>query len=407
LSFSGLGPPKRLEFCPGSRLNVVTGDNGLGKTFLLDIVWWALTQEWAEREIVPLEPAATPPIIKFSVASSTEQKPRTAEFDSRLFRWKVPPPSAISGLVVYGRVDGSFAVWDPANPTLSGRGSPNQPRFVSLTREDIWNGDKSRIEGLLRDWVRWQSRPHEFAAWATFEKVLQRTMPPDLGELSVGKPKRIHGWSIEIPTLVHLYGTIPIVYESAGIRRILALAYLIVWAWEEHKIQAKAAGRKEERQMVIMLDEAEAHLHPRWQRVLLRALLGIATDLHEELSIQYFVASHSPLVLASAEAHWNEDTDRLFHLQMNASGKVQFARIPFEIHGSADSWLKSTSFDGLHPGSEETERVLRRAKILLEKREPKKSEIQALSDELSEYLASDDPFWMRWVAFAEQNGASV
>ena len=407
LEFSGLGPARRLIMPPAARLNVVTGDNGLGKTFILDIVWWALTQEWAEHMLVPLGPVATPPQIKFTVSSAREQKPVTAVFNLAGYNWEVPAPEAVSGLVIYARVDGSFAVWDPANPNLSSRGSSGQPRFVSFTREEIWKGDGNKIDGLLRDWVRWQTRPDEFPAFTTFEKVVQRTKPPDLGEFSMGKPERIQGWPIEIPTLVHPYGTVPIVYESAGIRRILTLAYLIVWAWEEHKIQAKAAGRKEERQMVILLDEAEAHLHPRWQRVLLPALLGIANDLHEELAIQYFIATHSPLVLASAEPVWDAFVDKLFHLRMNANGKVIFDSVPFELRGTADSWLQSPSFDGLHPGSEPAAEALRQAKALLKTPNVTTEQVRAASDKLAQHIAAEDPFWLRWLLFAAQHGVEL
>lgn len=406
LEFSGLGPVRRMHFLPAKRLNVITGDNGLGKTFLLDVVWWALTQEWAEKMIVPLEPVATSPQIKFVVANNTSQKPVTAEFDPKNYRWKVPSLSATSGLVIYARVDGSFAVWDPANPALGSRESPGNSRFASFTRESVWDGDKN-IEGLIRDWVRWQTRSDEFPVFETFQRVIQRMKPPDLGEFSIGMPIRLRGWSKEVPTLVHPYGTVPIVYESAGIRRILTLAYLIVWAWEEHKIQAKTAGRKEERQMMILLDEAEAHLHPRWQRVLLRALLGIAEDLHQELCIQYFIASHSPLVLASAESVWESEKDKLFHMRMSNAGKVLFDQVRFEIRGTADSWLKSPSFDSLHPGSEYAEAALRQAKLLLEKAEVSKEEVDNASQELAEHIPPDDPFWLRWVIFAMQHGVEL
>ena len=66
--------------------------------------------------------------------------------------------SGLPGLVVYARVDGSFAIWDPANPTLSqtllGRGSG-----IKLTREEVWDGKQGQIEGLIRDLVSWQQRP--------------------------------------------------------------------------------------------------------------------------------------------------------------------------------------------------------------------------------------------------------
>jgi hypothetical protein len=30
----------------GDRLNLITGGNGLGRSFLPDVAWWALTQRW-------------------------------------------------------------------------------------------------------------------------------------------------------------------------------------------------------------------------------------------------------------------------------------------------------------------------------------------------------------------------
>ena len=36
-----------MELAP--RLNVITGDNGLGKSFLLDVIWWALTRKWPQE----------------------------------------------------------------------------------------------------------------------------------------------------------------------------------------------------------------------------------------------------------------------------------------------------------------------------------------------------------------------
>ena len=47
LHLEGVGPAEKLavEFKP--RLNFLTGDNGLGKSFVLDIAWWSLTRTWA------------------------------------------------------------------------------------------------------------------------------------------------------------------------------------------------------------------------------------------------------------------------------------------------------------------------------------------------------------------------
>ena len=46
LMLANVGPAASMELHFGSRLNVLTGDNGQGKSFLLDIAWWSLTRKW-------------------------------------------------------------------------------------------------------------------------------------------------------------------------------------------------------------------------------------------------------------------------------------------------------------------------------------------------------------------------
>ena len=408
LELSGIGPARTLRLDPAQRLNLITGDNGLGKTFLLDVAWWALTQEWAEKPVIPLGRTVSDVWIKFLVATSPDARPVTAKFDRSSFSWQMPKHlPAMSSLVVYGRVDGSFAVWDPANAALSGSLPPGQQRSVVFSSEDLWNGKQPQIEGLILDLVKWQSRPDKYSAFHTFEKVLKRIGPPDLGDLLMDEPQRLPGQSREIPTLKHPYGSVPITYESAGIRRVMTLSYLIVWAWEEHKIQAKQAAKKEERQMVIILDEAEAHLHPKWQRVLLPALVGIGADLHDELAVQLLVATHSPLVMASAEPIFDSDKDKLFHLDMTEGAKVTFKELKFALQGSSDSWLQSDVFGLGFAGSADAERALRRATQLLERGFATKEEVETVSKELTEHVASEHPFWMQWVIFAGKHGVDL
>src|SRR5215470_8293501 len=46
LHLRNVGPAPEMRMELGSRLNLITGDNGLGKSFLLDVAWWALTRRW-------------------------------------------------------------------------------------------------------------------------------------------------------------------------------------------------------------------------------------------------------------------------------------------------------------------------------------------------------------------------
>ena len=46
LHLKNVGPAPEMEVELAPRLNLITGDNGLGKSFLLDVAWWALTRRW-------------------------------------------------------------------------------------------------------------------------------------------------------------------------------------------------------------------------------------------------------------------------------------------------------------------------------------------------------------------------
>ncbi|PID55631.1 hypothetical protein CSB45_15060 [candidate division KSB3 bacterium] len=192
-------------------------------------------------------------------------------------------------MLIYARVDGAFAVWDPVRDYWAESVKTKTSKPLIFTRDEIWNGLQYNIggkvtflsNGLISDWILWQNSP-EREPFETFKRVLKQLSPPglekgDLGLLEPGKPTRLSNDSRWMPTIKHSYGEIPIIYASAGVRRIVALAYLIVWAWEEHKTQSKLIRKPPQRRMVILVDEIEAHLHPQWQR----------NDYLPKLAIQY------------------------------------------------------------------------------------------------------------------------
>jgi len=125
-------------------------------------------------------------------------------------------------------------------------------RYLVLSREQIWKGLEKKIAGLLYDWVFWQLRSDKQATFSTLQKILQRLSPKNF-KLEPGAPVRVPGYEVEVPTLKHSYGEVPIVFESAGVRRIITLAYLLVWVWNEHKIYSEMARRPRASNLVIFL----------------------------------------------------------------------------------------------------------------------------------------------------------
>src|SRR5882724_1580315 len=115
ISLRGVGPAPELDLELAPRLNLLTGDNGLGKTFVLDVAWWAMTHSWAGDQAWP-EPNAAKPRIHCRLDGSET----SSWFKFRTQSWSLPrEPNPHSSLVLYARVDGSFSAYDPAREVAS------------------------------------------------------------------------------------------------------------------------------------------------------------------------------------------------------------------------------------------------------------------------------------------------
>jgi AAA domain, putative AbiEii toxin, Type IV TA system len=202
------------------------------------------------------------------------------------------------------------------------------------------------------------------------------------------------------------YGDVPILLCSAGIQRIVALAYLLVWAWQSHIKTTEAMRKKPEQSIVLLIDEMEAHLHPFWQRTIVPALMGVVHKLTSKVQVQMIIATHSPLVLASVEPLFNDETDNLFHPYLE-NGLVQLDEIPFVKRGRVDQWLTSDIFGLVQPRSIDAERAIEVANKLQLENDPPQEEVQKVSHRLINVLAPDDEFWPLWTYFAKQRGVTT
>jgi AAA domain, putative AbiEii toxin, Type IV TA system len=196
------------------------------------------------------------------------------------------------------------------------------------------------------------------------------------------------------------YGVVAYPQWSAGVRRVASFAYLIVWAWIEH-LQA-ATLRKEActDRIVLVVDEIEAHLHPKWQRTILPAILRVAEKLQEKIAVQVFAATHSPLVLASLEPHFDEERDRLFWFDLRESD-VTFQPYQWAKHGDVVGWLTSPIFGLQEARSREAEQVMSEAEgFMAKERSGHKSYVTAretIEKRMRKTLPGDDPIWSRWL----------
>ena len=417
LKLTNLGPAAELDFQFGSRINVLTGDNGLGKTFVLDLAWWALTRTWADERVIHAAPSHkdAASIAYHVYGKGGPNTPVTCTYRREDLDWTLPlrrPP--ISGFILYARIDGGFSLWDPernywhAEPSQE-QPKPDRPDSFQFSKRQLWEGLKDEsgtiiCRGLLEDWETWRLKSN--GAFAMLSQVLADLSPGGRdGTMSPGKSVRLpDSGAREIPTLVLPYGSVPIHQTSAGIRRILSLAYMIVWTWTEHRVAAELRGRDRAKRIVLLWDEVEAHLHPQWQRTILPAVVGVLQRLLHEADgteLQVVATTHAPFVLASLETIFAPETDRLFNLELDEAGKVRLEKVTWAKQGDVVEWLRSPAFDMRSGYSREAERALMAAQSFLAGRKdqlpPGLQSRQQIDTELKASLAEDDPFWPRWL----------
>ena len=117
LTIEGAGPARKIHLDLAERVNLFTGDNGLGKSFILESAWWALSGHWTSFPAYPREDAGrNEPTISFQFeGSSGKGNKGVSTYDWELQKWSFSQERpTIPGLLIYARVDGAFAVWDPA-----------------------------------------------------------------------------------------------------------------------------------------------------------------------------------------------------------------------------------------------------------------------------------------------------
>ncbi len=419
LKMSNVGPAPKMELEFSKRLNLLTGDNGLGKSFLLDIAWWSMTRKWP-AEINPKLTAGKKALpasdgeakISFSFTGKTREESYESSFLRKEQTWSGRPGRpANPGLVLYAMSDGSFAVWDPhRNYWITRAGLDVQERVPAyvFSPKEVWDGLQDEkggwlCNGLIRDWAGWQKE--RGAPFKHLKQVLEVLSPSANEKLEPGSLTRISLDDVrDIPTIRMPYQQeVAVVHASSGMRRIMALAYFLVWAWEEHKQAAKQLGEPATRQITFLVDEIESHLHPSWQRRIVPTLLSVMAKLTKIAKVQLITATHSPLIMASVEPLFDAQQDAWFDLDFERK-KVVLRRRHFEKHGDVATWLVSEAFDLKSGRPIEYERLVEEASTLLDKDQPTEKQISEMNEKLVLALGPKDDFLFNWRYICKQKG---
>ena len=422
LHLENVGPAPKMTMGLGPRLNLITGDNGLGKSLLLDAAWRALTGTWpgtwAGKGIVPEQDGAA---ISWGTCRGIDG---IAAFDFSTSRWTGGSASAAwdtlwangtrGAIVLYARVDGGISICDPLRMGERISAPFDHPTFDSITHvfqfrdSDIWDGLElsnvrhSRIcEGLVRDVGRWAGQPDN-ADFEQLAAIVERLAGQEPYRLT-RKLQRVYiDDARDFPIVDGPGGEVSVAHSPAGLRRILGLAYLVVWAWREHRAAAALKRLAPTTSMVLLLDEVESHLHPKWQRTILPSILrGLAPDA----SLQVIATTHSPMVPASVEPVFNTETDKLFVLDLE-NHVVTLREMPWAMQGDVINWLVSDTFGLQQARSLEAERAIQAAQAWMRGDTASLprglATKEAIHAELARLLPGHDSFWPRWIVSYER-----
>ena len=415
LNLINVGPAKDLGYFPKSRLNVITGDNSLGKTFLLDCCWWALTGNWPRHEAEPRRSDRIK-VAEISYGIKSDAGP-TLSVDApynRIEEFWQRPSEMHEGIGLYATHNGSFALWDSVGDIGESKELSEWFKHFVINRDEIWDGfswedRRSRkiqiSNGLIRDWASWQQNEKKVPdVLKIFTRCLRDLSPPDGPPLRPGHLTTVTSDSREFPTIRMPYGDVPVIYASAGVQRIMALAYALLWHWQRHVSRCERANRPPFERMVVIIDEVESHLHPRWQRQIIPALLRTVRTFAPDLKVQFHISTHSPLALASMESEFSLERDAIHHMTL-IDDDVDIEILEQYKHGTVNAWLESDIFGLGSARSVEAEEAINNAKSLQITRSPSKSAVLDAHRALVRALPDDDAFWVRWLSFAETHGA--
>ena len=431
LELENVGPAPHMEVGFAPRVNLITGDNGLGKSFLLDTAWWALTGVWPAEVNLHMTSGlpARPRDPKQRSTIWSRQRFAEKEISSHVSyspveeAWTPRPRPETAGLVVYAHADGSFSVWDVARngwPRWPSALNPKRRPPYVFTEAEVWDGlgavangrTVPLCNGLLHDWSSWIKAKDAMSNAMT---LALRALSPDWAggdRLEPGPTMRLSiDDARDIPSIRTTHaGPIAILHASSGIRRVVALAYVLTWAWSEHRIAADLRGEEAVQQVTMLFDEVESHLHPRWQRSILKALRDVGAELLDGASLQLIASTHAPLVLASAEPWFDPKKDAWLDLDLDLDGdppEPQLHRRSYTPRGTPGAWLTSEAFDlATERGSIEAERAILRARELLRQSDAPLEKVMAVHEELRGVLPDIDRFWVRWNAFVEDRGGT-
>lgn len=120
---------------------------------------------------------------------------------------------------------------------------------------------------------------------------------------------------------------LPISYYSDGFRNLLYLFIDMVWRASQLNPWLNYQELKKQTHGIVLIDEIDLHLHPKWQAEVL-TLLGKLFP-----NVQFIITTHSPTVIANFKHRLDENEEPIDGLFISDAGKDKIELIDQKTFG--------------------------------------------------------------------------
>jgi hypothetical protein len=177
-------------------------------------------------------------------------------------------------------------------------------------------------------------------------------------------------------------GTVPMSDLSLGYR--VTISWVVDLAWTLFQRRPQSASPFNE-SAIVLIDEIDLHLHPKWQRQIRHHLIGLFPN------VQFIVTSHSPIIAQEGIA--NGDPVSVIRLEDDHSTILNrpLPAKPWRY----DEVLGSSAFDEFVGADLRSEKLLAERRKLLQKRDltpDDEARLTALNTTILAIQAPDAPY---------------
>jgi predicted ATP-binding protein involved in virulence len=396
LSIQNIGPfdEARLEFLSDPEdpvpVAIITGENGTGKTILLDAIRGLFGAHYARLERA-IWRNGTPFRVDATLVVEGKQKTLSSTRSHTEFNFaqaeraihELPVDvSASPRLCPHWVVD----FWRSSLPA-------DAYTIKQLTRQEPRNFLFNALKGIQRnaevtelicafDYLRGSEDPRDRQDGEALYDTIRRIV-----ELSVLDGELSHVDRRNFMPMVRQSGQlVPLSNLSSGNAYLIQhLIGLLGKMYAVHILRETDASELCKTPGLLLIDEAENHLHPRWQKRFLRDVLSIFPNL------QIIATTHSPFLVGSVPGA------RVFVCRYDRERKSCVVDDATDLYANkpVEEILLSPAFDGTQPFGEEITRLIEQRKAAVEAGDTKRrreieTQLKEKNPEYFSYLDLDE-----------------